>query len=140
MNAFTIYNKDTVAKKFPSDAMKSDKIANMRIYRRESMIRVATKMKVYPDCYEAYIRRHDKLWPEMKAVLKSHGVHHYSIFLDEETGTLFAYVEIESEAKWAQVAQTEVCQKWWAYMKDLMETNPDNSPKSQGLKEVFYLA
>lgn len=103
------------------------------------MIRTATKMKVYTDCYEEYKRRHDELWPEMEAILKSHGAHQYSIFLDEETGTLFAYVEIESEEKWAKVAQTEVCQKWWAYMKDIMETNSDDSPKSQKLKEVFYL-
>jgi len=125
--------------KIPSHTIKCDKVAKMRSDRRESMIRTATKMKVYTDCYEEYKRRHDELWPEMEAILKSHGAHQYSIFLDEETGTLFAYVEIESEEKWAKVAQTEVCQKWWAYMKDIMETNSDDSPKSQKLKEVFYL-
>ncbi|WP_374703721.1 L-rhamnose mutarotase [Paenibacillus sp. F4] len=34
---------------------------------------------------------------------------------------------------------TDICQKWWAYMKPLMETNPDDSPVSRNLKEVFYL-
>jgi len=103
------------------------------------MIRKASKMKVFPDCYEEYKKRHDELWPEMETMLKEHGAHQYSIFLDEETGTLFAYVVIESEEKWSAAAKTETCQKWWAYMKDIMETNEDNSPKSWSLKEVFYL-
>ena len=103
------------------------------------MIRKASKMKVFPECYAEYKKRHDELWPEMEAMLKEHGAHHYSIFLDEETGTLYAYVIIESEEKWSEVAQTEICQKWWAYMKDIMETNVDSSPKSWDLKEVFYL-
>jgi len=96
-------------------------------------------MKVFPGQYEEYKKRHDELWPEMEAMLKEHGAHNYSIFLDEETGTLFAYVVIESEEKWGAVAQTEICQKWWAYMKDIMESNEDNSPKSWPLQEVFYL-
>jgi L-rhamnose mutarotase len=32
-----------------------------------------------------------------------------------------------------------VMQRWWAYMKDIMDSNPDNSPVSISLKEVFYL-
>ena len=72
-------------------------------------------------------------------VLKDHGSHNYSIFLDEETSDLFAYVELENADLWNKVAETEECKKWWAFMKDIMETNPDNSPKSVELKEVFYL-
>ena len=103
------------------------------------MIRKATKMKVNADSFSEYKKRHDDLWKEMKDLLKSHGASNYSIFLDEETSSLFAYVELESEEKWNQVAETETCQKWWVYMKDIMETNSDNSPKSTELKEVFYL-
>ena len=29
--------------------------------------------------------------------------------------------------------------KWWDYMADIMETNPDNSPVSIDLKNVFHL-
>ncbi|MFN7252294.1 MAG: L-rhamnose mutarotase [Anaerobacillus sp.] len=104
------------------------------------MIRKASIMKVNPDSFEEYKKRHDELWPEMASLLKEHGSHNYSIFLDEETGTLFAYVEIESQEKWDQVAQTDICQKWWAFMKDIMETNEDSSPVSKELLEVFYLA
>ncbi|WP_042201600.1 L-rhamnose mutarotase [Paenibacillus camerounensis] len=103
------------------------------------MIRKASVMRVYPEHYEEYKRRHDELWPEMAEELRNHGSRNYSIFLDEETGNLFAYVEIEDEAKWDQMSETEICRKWWVYMEPLMETNPDNSPVSKSLKEVFYL-
>jgi L-rhamnose mutarotase len=66
-------------------------------------------------------------------------VHNYSIFFDEETHTLFGYVEIESEEKWNAIANTEICKKWWDFMADCMETNPDNSPKSSNLEEVFHI-
>jgi len=103
------------------------------------MIRKATVMKVFEGFHEEYKKRHDEIWPELAQELKNHGAHHYSIFLDEKMNNLFAYVEIESEEKWNAMAQTDVCQKWWAYMKDIMETNPDNSPVEIELKQVFYL-
>ena len=71
--------------------------------------------------------------------LKEHGVHNYSIFLNDKTNELFAYVEVESIEKWKQIANTPICKKWWDYMKDLMETNVDNSPKAVDLEEVFHL-
>ena len=103
------------------------------------MIRKALKMKVYSQYHGEYKRRHDEIWESLKNVLKSHGAHNYSIFLDGETDSLFAYVELESEELWNKVAETEECKKWWDFMKDSMETNNDNSPKSVELKEVFYL-
>lgn len=104
------------------------------------MIRKATVMTVYKDQYEEYKQRHNELWPELADELRAHGARNYSIFLEEETGKLFAYVEIESEEKWAQMAETDICRKWWAYMEPIMETNPDNSPVAVELKDVFYLA
>ena len=103
------------------------------------MIRKAGIMRVYKDCYAQYKLRHDELWPEMSEQLKKHGASNYSIFLDEDTGNLFAYLEIEDEEKWAQMSKTEICAKWWAYMADIMETNPDNSPVYKDLTSVFYL-
>ena len=104
------------------------------------MIRKAGIMTVYKDSYAEYKRRHDELWPEMAEELKKHGAHNYSIFLDEETGKLFAYLEIECEEKWARMSKTAICAKWWAHMADIMETNPDNSPAYKDLKSVFYFA
>ena len=103
------------------------------------MIRKAFKMKVYKESYAEYEKRHNEIWDSLVKVLKDHGSHNYSIFLDEETSDLFAYVELENAELWDKVAETEECKKWWAFMKDIMETNPDNSPKSVELKEVFYL-
>ena len=102
------------------------------------MIRKGSIMQVYADRYEEYERRHDELWPEMAEALKAKGAHNYSIFLDKETGQLFAYLEIDDETKWAEMAQTDICQKWWSYMAPLMETNADNSPVSKELQPVFY--
>ena len=59
--------------------------------------------------------------------------------LHPETRQLFAYVEIEDEARWAAIAKTEVCQRWWKHMGDLMPSNPDHSPVARELKEVFHL-
>jgi L-rhamnose mutarotase len=102
------------------------------------MIRKACVMKVFPHCHEEYKRRHTEIWPEMVKMLKDHGTHHYSIHLDPNTNMLFAYLEIDDEEKWRKSAETEICQKWWDYMKDVMETNPDNSPIMVNLQEVFY--
>jgi len=96
-------------------------------------------MYVHSDRFDEYKRRHDEIWPELAAELKRHGALNYSIFLDEATGQLFAYVEIESEELWAAMAHTPICQKWWAFMKDIMKTNEDNSPVSVPLRDVFYM-
>ncbi len=104
------------------------------------MIRKAFLMSVKPDQHDEYKCRHDEIWPELADTLKQHGASNYSIFLCKETSQLFAYVEMESEARWNAVAQTEVCQRWWQYMKDIMPSNPDNSPISQELVPVFFQA
>lgn len=104
------------------------------------MIRKAFVMSVKPGSEAEYARRHQPIWDELAAVLRAHGSHNYSIFLDPSTHQLFGYVEIESEARWAAVAQTEVCQRWWKFMGDIMPSNPDHSPVSRELQEVFHLA
>lgn len=103
------------------------------------MIRKAFVMQVHPEQHEEYRCRHDVLWPELEQTLKSHGVHHYSIFLHEQSHQLFGYVEIESEARWAAIAETDVCRRWWEFMRDIMPSNPDNSPVISPLMPVFYL-
>jgi L-rhamnose mutarotase len=103
------------------------------------MIRKAFIMQVNPDQHAEYVRRHNPIWQELADTLTSHGAHNYSIFLDPKTNQLFGYVEIESEERWNAVASTPVCQRWWAYMGDVMPSNPDNSPISVELKSVFFL-
>jgi len=103
------------------------------------MIDKAFKMQVISEFYADYKRRHDELWPEMRDTLKSHGVLQYRIFLDEETGALFAHAKIKSEEQWEAISSTDVCRRWWDYMADIMIVNDDNSPKSVELKNVFEL-
>ena len=103
------------------------------------MIRKAFVMRVNPDQHQEYERRHRPIWSELEETLKAYGVLSYSIFLDAETSQLFAYAEIEDEERWEAVAGTEVCQKWWKHMADIMPTNPDDSPEARDLREVFHI-
>jgi len=102
-------------------------------------VRIASKMKLLKGFETEYKRRHDEIWPELKTLLKEAGIKDYSIFLDEETNDLFAYFTIEDDKKIDELPAREIMKKWWDYMKDIMETNEDNSPVSIPLKEVFYL-
>jgi L-rhamnose mutarotase len=103
------------------------------------MIRKAFLMSVNAGSEDEYERRHSPIWPELERVLKCHGVQHYSIFLHSKTGRLFGYVEIEDEVRWTAIAETPICREWWAHMRDIMPSNPDNSPMAVELKEVFHL-
>jgi L-rhamnose mutarotase len=103
------------------------------------MIRKAYVMSVNPGQEAEYARRHQPIWKELADVLIAHGVRTYSIYLHPETHQLFSYVEIEDEARWAAVAQTDVCRRWWKYMSPVMPSNPDNSPVSLPIPEVFHL-
>jgi L-rhamnose mutarotase len=103
------------------------------------MIRKAFVMSVYAGSESEYQSRHRPIWDDLAAVLKDHGAHNYSIFLHSETRQLFGYVEIEDEERWAAIARTEVCQRWWKHMADVMPSNPDSSPVSLDLNEVFHL-
>jgi L-rhamnose mutarotase len=103
------------------------------------MIRKAFRMSVHPGQEHEYARRHNPIWPELEATLLQHGVHRYSIFLDPATNDLFAYAEIESEDQWNAIASTPVCQRWWQAMSDVMPANPDHSPVSRDLREIFHI-
>ena len=102
-------------------------------------MRIASKMKLRKGFEAEYKKRHDEIWPELKTLLKETGIADYSIFLDEETGDLFAYFTIEDNQKLNELPHKQIMKKWWHYMKDIMETNEDDSPVSIPLKEVFYL-
>ena len=103
------------------------------------MIRKAFRMSVEPDRQDEYARRHDPIWSELEDALLAHGVRSYSIYLDPGSSELFAYVEVESEAQWDAVAATDVCQRWWRHMRDVMPHGDDNRPISVDLREVFHL-
>ena len=101
--------------------------------------RVAFKMQLHKGFEEEYKKRHDVLWPDLELLLKSSGISDYSIFLDETTGILFGVMKANNKEALNHLPANPVMKKWWAYMKDIMESNDDNSPVSTTLKEVFYL-
>ncbi len=103
------------------------------------MIRRAFRMSVHEGHVEEYERRHNPIWADLEEVLLRHGVSSYSIFLDPATHDLFAYVEMEDEERWNRIASTEVCQRWWRSMRELMPSHADHSPVSTPLREVFHL-
>ncbi len=103
------------------------------------MARLAFKMKLHRGFEDEYKKRHDELWPELQQLLKSAGISEYSIFLDTETRILFGVLKAEDPQILNNLPAEPVMQRWWAYMKDIMESNPDDSPVSIPLKEVFYL-
>lgn len=97
------------------------------------------KMKLYSGMSAEYERRHKLLWNEMKDTIHKYGASNYTIFIDKETNILFAYIELEDEEKWNTIGETEICKKWWEYMRDIMDTNSDNSPVSKQLHLAFHL-
>ncbi|SFE85044.1 L-rhamnose mutarotase [Thermophagus xiamenensis] len=101
--------------------------------------RFGFKMYLKPGFKEEYKKRHREIWPEVAALIKSTGVYDYSIFLDEESNTLFAVQKQEGDQSSQDLGDNPIIKKWWAYMSDIMETNPDHSPVTVPLEEMFYL-
>ena len=105
---------------------------------RNSSFRNAFKMKLKPGFEIEYKKRHDAIWPELQALLSDSGIQDYSIFLDEETLTLFAVQKISADFDENYLSNHPIVKKWWDYMADIMETNSDNSPVATSLIEVFH--
>ena len=102
------------------------------------MTRASFKMKLKPGFEAEYQKRHDEIWPDLSAALSDAGVSDYSIFLDEETLTLFAVQKLADDHTADLLPSLPIVRKWWDYMADIMEVNPDNSPVCKPLREVFH--
>lgn len=105
------------------------------------MIRTAFVIQTKPGMAAEYERRHNPIWPELQQALKAHGVSNYSIFLREQTNELFGYLEIEDEATFQKIAETEVCRRWWRHMTEVLVCESVESAKAneETLREVFHL-
>jgi L-rhamnose mutarotase len=102
------------------------------------MQRRAFTMKLKHGFEAEYLKRHNEIWPELSALLKTAGIRDYSIFLDRSSGTLFALQKLTENNTNDDLPHHPIMKRWWAYMADIMETNPDNSPVAQALEEVFH--
>lgn len=103
------------------------------------MVRNAFKMKLKPGYEKEYKKRHDEIWPLLSKELKGAGISDYGIYLDRDDNSLFALQKINNDNTADLLPGTEIVKKWWAYMADIMEVNPDNSPVTINLEEVFYM-
>jgi len=99
----------------------------------------AFKMKLKPGFEAEYKKRHDEIWPDLSEEISKAGVSDYSIFLDEETLTLFAVQKLTDNNTADDLPNSPIVRKWWDYMSDIMEYNPDNTPVAIKLKEVFHM-
>ena len=88
---------------------------------------------------EEYKKLHSAVWPQVLEMIRLCNIRNYSIYWDKDTNILFGYQEIEGETSSQDMGADEVTRRWWDYMADLMEVNPDNSPVTVSLREVFHL-
>lgn len=95
-------------------------------------------MKLKPGREAEYRRRHDEIWPELARELAAAGVRDYAIYLDRETGTLFAHQLLTAGNTADRLPDLPIVREWWDSMAPLMEVNPDNSPVTKPLELVFY--
>jgi L-rhamnose mutarotase len=127
--------QDLIRKKGPEVAplrKNTRKIAPVTLFRN------AFKMKLKPGFKAEYKKRHDEIWPELSQVLKKAGISDYSIFLDEETDTLFAFQKLAANHTAGDLPNDLIVRKWWDYMSDIMEYNDDNTPVAIAMKEMFH--
>ena len=99
----------------------------------------AFRMFLNPGQAAEYQHRHDTIWPELVALLRSAGVSDYSIYLDAEHHVLFAVLRRVPGHRMDSLPADPVMQRWWAYMADIMRSNPDGSPVVEPLPCLFHL-
>jgi L-rhamnose mutarotase len=102
-----------------------------------SSMRVGFVMQLKPGNEAIYRQKHDEIWPEMVSTLRGYGIRNYSIF--RQGLTLFAYYETDDPARVDAQAQNPVVRRWWKMMEAYMEYNPDGTPWSEPIEEVFHM-
>ena len=104
------------------------------------MEKFAFKMQLNPGQRDEYKRRHDEIWPELSQALTDAGVTDYSIHLDSDTNILFATMWRQDPQALYDLAKTDLMQKWWAHMADIMETvDGGNEPVATPLETLFHM-
>ncbi len=102
------------------------------------MIRYSFKMHIPPEHAAEYKRRHDEIWPELVRAHEEAGISDYSIFLDEETGTLFATMKLKDDHQLDALPEKAIVKKWWAFNTDI-QTYDGERPMARPLREVFHM-
>ncbi len=103
------------------------------------MEKIAFKMHLTPGMADTYRQRHDDIWPELTELLRQSGITDYSIFLDEDTHTLFAVLKRTDDNTMAALPKQAVMQRWWTHMADIMRTEPNGEPQVTALPMIFHM-
>jgi L-rhamnose mutarotase len=96
-------------------------------------------MEILPGREVEYERRHEQVWPELVAELRSAGVRNYTLF---RRGTqVFAYAECEPDAETAfgKVGETEVNRRWAQWFTDVLAVHTEADGSLVEAKEVWHL-
>jgi len=103
------------------------------------MEKFAFVMQLKPGCDAEYKKRHDEIWPELAQALKCAGISDYSIYLEESSHRLFAVLRRTDDHAMDKLPEAPIVRRWWNYMADIMETDPDDAPVTTPLKLMFHL-
>ena len=101
--------------------------------------RIAFRMTLHQGCEAEYRRRHDAIWPELVALLRGAGISDYTIWLDHETGALFATLLREEGHGMDRLPLEPVMRRWWDHMADIMASEPAGAPVVAPLELMFRL-
>lgn len=101
--------------------------------------KIGFKMYLNEGMVKEYKNRHDEIFPELVTLLKASGVSDYSIFLDDDTNTLFGVLWRAENHRMADLPKSAIMKKWWAHMADIMATNDQNEPIAKDLKLLFHM-
>lgn len=104
------------------------------------MEQIGFRMQMNEGQAQEYRRRHDEIWPELVVLLKEAGISDYSIFLHEDTNSLFAVLRRIQDHTMDTLPLEPVMQRWWAHMADIMASDDSNEPIVEPLERVFHLA
>ena len=84
------------------------------------MIRKAFLIQSKSGLSVEYKNRHNPIWFELEKELQEHGVRNYSIFLHEDSEYIFGYLEVEDEVLYNKLEKSEIMQRWWRYMTEVL--------------------
>ena len=103
------------------------------------MEQIAFLMRLKSGNEREYRRRHDEIWPELRAALTRAGIRDYSIFLDERTLDLFAVLRLAPDNTRSELPSLPIMRRWWDFMADLMEVDETNRPIERALTPMFHM-
>jgi L-rhamnose mutarotase len=95
-------------------------------------------LRLRPGCEAEYQRRHDEIWPELRAALLEVGILHYEIHLLRPEGLLFAFQHRRRDHQVDRLRETEVFRRWQAHMADILVQDGDG-PLRLDLEPMFAL-